>query len=121
MKHIKQYENLTEEPQVGYYISAVFSYPDDKKWEKYIAKSIGKLLKIDLNFKEEYHTKYNVSDKIYKQCFENEDYEDKACIKKDKVTNKKYIIMKLKRNNIIEFAPTIEELETKLMAKKYNL
>ena len=110
MKHLKPYL----EPQIGDYVYCEDSIAAAPQLLKFLEENYGRIVKPT------------------KKALEHFDYDDYyMCVKykvEDKLTLERFFskyggkgLRPFKRPEIIEFAPTLEELEAKIMSKKYNI
>jgi len=113
MKYIKSFENTIEE-QIGDY--TIFNYPINyllnSEWSFFLNNTIGQIKDIYLSFNKskEITIKYN-KEELPKSLYLYIDVRNDC----QRTFNEDTI------KNFLLFSPTLEELEIKIAAKKYNL
>jgi len=101
MKHLRLFENFENKPQIGDY---VYCYAEpDNIYRSVVNDNIGQFRIINPNYPSLSKNKYMI-------------YYDDAPVK---ILPSKRVSMSL--NDIVAFAPTIEELELKMKQLKFNL
>jgi len=117
MKHIKQYEELNNDPKKGDYILPKVKWNVESAWSYFFNNTIGKINYIKTKDKDkkvyEIIIYYNAEDTL----------EDMKYIKLHPVNKDEtifYYIVPIKKSDF-DYSKNKEELEVKLSANKYNL
>lgn len=111
MKHVKHFEDINTKPEVGDYVFCQTSLPEAKE---FFDNHIGKISYIDDYYDDEndslekYHINFGVLlPRLVKNVFATVDLAPN--------------LVTLASFEIIHFAKTKEEIETKISANKYNI
>lgn len=123
MKYIKRFENIEDVPKVGNFVlismnrsNSVIKFggiemPRYNKIKDFVTHNIGKIVNIRLKIVDEF---YNKSAGDLRVEYDNIPKDIQSWFSKD---NKRAFSV----DQIVEFGKTKEELEEKLMTKKYNI
>jgi len=112
MKHLKKFESIEDNPQIGDYVICEDQYDDEEEIATFISQNIGQC--IDIN-------KGSQTDKIsyfiqYKNVPNNELFFEHTVINKN-YTN----VLEMFLEEIIHFSKNKEDLQIYLDVNKYNL
>ena len=111
MKYLKAYEN--NNIKVGDYVLTYYIYDNNEQWTNYINNIVGQVVRI---YNNTFEVKYIINNFAYNILSDD----DKRPVEKGS-NGSKYIIIHFTRSEIKDTASTAIKLETKILAKKFNL
>jgi len=122
MKHIKEFENIQETPQIGDYVLCQETLNDNTDVHNFLSNNIGKIIKISEANTDDYWPGKSIF-RTHLVEFNTEPNRNRTYMdftRKNKNMNTTYF-KSFNKKQIVAFGKTINEVELKLAQKKYNI